>query len=312
MKKEIVAYSKEGNISQEKSEQEDKNEEVYYNRYSNRQRGEGSYRRGRGGRTRQNWGQNWRGRQRPFNSSRRGTNPLGYDGNPSTCHICGSINHWARGCPEKSENQDNNQEAYLIYHGEQAEYTLMASAKNISDNDTSLLGETIGCMVLDSGTTSTVGGLTWFDCFVETLTDDLRKKMVIRPGKRSFKFGTGQKLLSLKSVTLPCVIGNVRVDINADIVDAEIPLLLSKTAMKKAKTSLDFENDIIWIFGRKMKLETTSSGHYFVPITKPIKINYEYCQVLLIKEIEEKTRNEKFKIAKKLHWQFSHPSGSKL
>ena len=46
-------------------------------------------------------------------------------------------------------------------------------------------------------------------------------------------FGTGQKVPSLKSVTLPCLMGGVRVDINADIIDAEIPLLLSKAAMKK-------------------------------------------------------------------------------
>ena len=179
-------------------------------------------------------------------------------------------------------------------------------------NNMSLLGETVGCVVLDSGTTSTVGGLAWFECFIETLSDDLKKKMVIRPGSRSFKFGTGQKLPSLKSVTLPCVMGGVRVDINADIVDAEIPLLLSKAAMKKAGTSLDFKNDVIWIFGRKMKLETTSSGHYYVPITKPMKMDYENYLVLFLENIEEKTYDEKFKIAKKLHWQFSHPSGTKL
>ena len=88
--------------------------------------------------------------------------------------------------------------------------------------------------------------------------------------------------------------GGVRVDINADIVDAEIPLLLSKAAMKKAGTSLDFKNDIIWIFGRKMKLETTSSGHYYVPITKPMKMDYENYLVLFLENIEKKTHDEKF------------------
>ena len=39
-----------------------------------------------------------------------------------------------------------------------------------------LLGETFGCMVLDSGTTATVGGLTWYNCFLDTLSDDVHKK----------------------------------------------------------------------------------------------------------------------------------------
>ena len=56
----------------------------------------------------------------------------------------------------------------------------------------------------------------------------------------------------------------------------------------------------------------TSSGHYYVPITKPMKMDYENYLVLFLENIEEKTRDEKFKIAKKLHWQFSHPSGTKL
>ena len=143
VKKEIVAYSKEEKASQHKIEHDDENEEVYYNRFSDRQRGEGSYRRNRGRRR-----QNWRGRQRSFNSSsRRGTNPASYDGNPSTCFICGSINHWARECTEKAEEYNSNQETYLISHNEPAEYTLMATTDE-KLNNLSLLGETVGCVVL--------------------------------------------------------------------------------------------------------------------------------------------------------------------
>ena len=43
-----------------------------------------------------------------------------------------------------------------------------------------------------------------------------------------------------------------------------------------------------------------------------MKIDNKNCQVLFIKEIGKKNHSEKVKIAKKLHWQFSHPSGSKL
>ena len=75
--------------------------------------------------------------------------------------------HWARACTEKAEEQESNQEIYLISHSEQAEYTLMATTDE-KLNNMSLLGETVGCIVLDSGTT--------FQCFIETLSDDLKKK----------------------------------------------------------------------------------------------------------------------------------------
>ena len=39
-----------------------------------------------------------------------------------------------------------------------------------------------------------------------------------------FKFGSGNKLASVKRVVLLCIVAGFRVDINADIVDADIPL----------------------------------------------------------------------------------------
>ena len=181
MKKESVAYSEDRNTSQPKTEHEDKNEEVYYGRWSRNQRGGGSYRRGRGWRVRQNW----RGRTRSYNPSKGRTNPPGHDGKPSTCHICGSINHWARDCQEKSEEQgDSTHDSYicLMSHSVLPEDALMAQTNMETPNDKPLLGETIGCMVVDTGTTSTVGGLNWFDCFVATLSDEVRQRMVITKG----------------------------------------------------------------------------------------------------------------------------------
>ena len=146
----------------------------------------------------------------------------------------------------------------------------MAHTGEKSSSDTPLLRETIGSMILDSETTSTVGGLDWFNCFVETLTEEESQKLETFKGSRTFKFGTGQRLSSLKRVILPRMIGGVRVDISADIIDADIPLFLSKSAMKRAKTLMDFEKDTICLLGRKIKLNTTTSGHYYVPITKPM------------------------------------------
>ena len=53
------------------------------------------------------------------------------------------------------------------------------------------LGETPGFAVLDNGASSTVCGTKWYKCFLETLTDAQKKKIVKIKGVRTFKFGNG-------------------------------------------------------------------------------------------------------------------------
>ena len=50
--------------------------------------------------------------------------------------------------------------------------------------------------------------------------------------------------------------------LETDVVEADIPCLLSKAALKRAGTVLKLETDQAEIFGRAIDLESTSSGHY--------------------------------------------------
>ena len=111
---------------------------------------------------------------------RKKTNPPRPDGTPSTCGICGSIYHWVKDCPDKCEEQDRDVEEvkFVLFSSSEVnqddnlvEIILMSQP---CEKTLGLLGETIGSMVLDSGTTATVGGLTWYNCFVDTLSEDLR------------------------------------------------------------------------------------------------------------------------------------------
>ena len=51
----------------------------------------------------------------------------------------------------------------------------------------------------------------------------------------------------------------------ADVVDCDIPSLLSKKAMKKADVVINMNNDTAVIFGKSVPLNSTTSGHYCVP-----------------------------------------------
>ena len=129
---------------------------------------------------------------------------------------------------------------------------------------------------------------------------------------RTFKFADGNKLNSLYKVILPCVIADIEVSIITDVVDSDIPLLLSKDVMKRAGTCFNFENDTVMMLKKKIPLSCTSSGHYYIPITKPLPDKRKFKHILFIKEFSSKNMAEKIKIATKLHKQFSHPSSKKL
>ena len=52
-----------------------------------------------------------------------------------------------------------------------------------------------------------------------------------------------------------------------DVIDAKVPLSLSKNSRKLAKVKVNFDNDIINIFGEDIDISFTESGHYFIPIS---------------------------------------------
>ena len=110
---------------------------------------------------------------------------------------------------------------------------------------------------------------------------------------RTFKFGDGNKLNSLYKVILPCVIADIEVSIITDVVNSDIPLLLSKDAMKNAGTCLNFEDVTVTMLKKKIPLSCTSSGHYYIPITKPLPDKRKFKHIPFIKEISSKKYGQK-------------------
>ena len=81
----------------------------------------------------------------------------------------------------------------------------------------------------------------------------LYKKTIIQieDRMRTYKFGSRNKLKSLNRVNLPWVIAGTEVSIITDVVESDIPLLLSKDAMKRARICLDFESDCVTMLRKK-------------------------------------------------------------
>ena len=178
-------------------------------------------------------------------------NPDGPDGQPLRCLSCDSIRHLVKQCPHSYENMAKQKvEKAVLFTSNKPQETLL------------LLAESANSAVLDSACTSTVAGETWMNCYMDSLEPVIRDKVVEQSSDTMFKFGGGTVLKSNRKVIFPCSVAGVECEIEADVVESDIPLLLSKDSMKKAKMKLDLENDSASIFGNEVQLQCTSSGHY--------------------------------------------------
>ena len=95
------------------------------------------------------------------------------------------------------------------------------------------------------------------------------------------------------------------------VIESDIPLLSSKSFMKKLGVMTDLEdNHVYWKRGEIKELKVTSTGHYAVAITKGQNFEDEknFMKYVLY---SYGVRDSKAK-ALKLHGQFAHPSMEKL
>ena len=166
----------------------------------------------------------------------QGTNPLDRYGRRTRCTVCQSIYHWAKGCPTKSEHakltEDERQTEI-----EECNITLLSKDTLI------FMVQSLGSAVIDTACTRSVCGEKWLGHYVSQLTQDELLKMKDIKSAIPFKFGDGRIVHSTKKVKITAVIAQTRCQIKTEVVPADIPLLLSKTSLKRAGAVLDIGND---------------------------------------------------------------------
>ena len=175
-----------------------------------------------------------------------------------------------------------------------------------------LESETWNAAVLDSGATNTVASKIWFNCYINSSNSEEKSKIQHHIGTNVYRFGNGKLVQAVENKDLPIVMGGEHVMLNTDIVQSDIPLLLSRKSMKRAGMTIDFKNDQAVAFPQKIRLINTKSGHSTIPIRPYNTILNNIATgtntvVVLIATSETKT-----KIIQKLHSQFTHLSSDKL
>lgn len=252
-------------------------------------------------------------------SKMRGTNPRDKFGRPSKCKICFSVFHWWKDCPNKSESvnmaEDRGYDRDMT-NVEECNITLFTSAnEDISKQtvESVFAVESKNAAVIDTACTRTVCGEKWLDNYLESIKDTSTVQSVY--SKKPFRFGDGNIVYSFRKVSLPANIGDTNCNIDVEVVKADIPLLLSKTSLKKAGTVLDLQNDQATMFNKPVVLQFTSSGHYCIDLTggdmvPEAEVENDSQIVLMIdSQLDEK---EKINMSRKLHKQFGHASSEKL
>ena len=256
----------------------------------------------------------WRGADiRGRVSGERHMNPLGVDGKPMLCNGCGSYRHFLETCPESWENIRAKSQCDVKYVVEEAEeyepYRIFLTGHDPSELS-AFVAEAQNCAVLDTACGRTVCGTQWFDAYRDQI-DSADIQLIEPQGSCKFKFGAGPLIPSLGTYGVPITMAGVDMMLTTDVVDCDIPLLLSKSAMKSAGIVIDMNDDSARIFGKTVPLDTTTSGHYCVPI----KVEYPVSDVSRV--MSAVTENESVgpdmsKTLLKLHRQFGHPSQNKL
>ena len=305
------------------------NEEAYWMRgYSGgRQRGRGRpFQRNNTGRA-NNSERNDRGRpsNRRYSKGNRPLNCAGPDGRTLLCRACGSYRHLIAECPDSWENKghvnvvendesanpddnNNNDSECMFLRNIENEDTIFLSKIGNIESDI-LNKEARKCKVLDSACSSTVCGESWMNDYLLSLTPEDRKKVVVKESDKLFKFGGGEKLKSVGRYMIPIVIVDKEVMLATDVVKSDLPLLLSKSSMKKANMKMDLQTDTAEIYGVKVMLNETLSGHYCIPIDRNEMTSVETVCAVTMKNLDDK---EKYKMILKLHRQFAHPTADKL
>ena len=230
----------------------------------------------------------------------RGNSRGAYSSYKRRCFRCNSEDHILKDCPIEEANHVDAEEVNMNVH-----ITLHLSQR-------SLQVEALGKGLLDSGCSRTVAGQVWYDEYLKTLSTEERANVKETESKSVFRFGDGVETKSSVCASVPVYVGKQRFLMDMEVVPNEIPLLISKGAMKQMGMQLDFLRDVATVKGDEIRLICTTTGHYCLPMNHTCIDDQSVHFVLNVQCLEGLSEREMASKALKLHRQFSHASKEKL
>ena len=250
-------------------------------------------------------------------------NPKDKMGRRLKCRECGSHKHLQKQCLYYKKRKGDQQAMVTqgevsdpgsVTEGDSDEYEDAQDnvQKVLFTNDKAELSrftaESLCSAALDTCCTSSVSGEKWMEIYLQALPKHMKGKVKgpFSTGTE-FTFGNNQSLKSGKAFKIPIIIGKDAHEIVVDVINSDIPLLLSKSHMKQLGIALDMANDTATANGKPLKVNTTSAGHFIVNLLgdKDDDDNAFLAEVMNIDLTEEST-DRVYKLLNKLHRQLGH------
>ena len=167
------------------------------------------------------------------------------------------------------------------------------------------LSQSLRCLTLDSATTKTCIGRKYKDDMVASSSDTEKQSFETYSENRSFKFGNGVRYPSKSGIKIPIVLGKLRYDLFASIIDANIPLLVGNPDMRNMGLSINFEKDKAFISKTNEYFDLNKNGNGL--LTLPLNVEPMKKETHEILKVEGCSEEELEKKVKKVHEVLCHP-----
>ena len=93
--------------------------------------------------------------------------------------------------------------------------------------------------------------------------------------ERVFKFGGGETRSSKGVVIYPCSVGGRNIKLRTEVVNAEFPLLLGNSFLKKVGAVLNIRDEKALILDTEVDMKEASSGHFTLCIDLCISLCWD-------------------------------------
>lgn len=270
-------------------------------------------------------------RSRPSSNYKGKKNNLGLNGKPKKCYLCKCehvdncncpcVYHLADKCPQRKARVTGVEKPKPDFG------LFMNSSVFYTTDDVLIVGEKLDNLVLltvstrdavvDCACPTTVAGEAWVQGFIESLDNDSKTLVQHYSSERTFKFGGGEKRVSLGVVVLPCRLAGKNLMIKTEVVRADFPLLLGNSMLKKVGAVLYIKEQKAVILDTEVIMKEAGSGHFMLQIEPPLG-GAEFFK--FVGQSEESVsnclvtmdRDLTYQDIQKLHHTFGHVASSKL
>ena len=168
----------------------------------------------------------------------------------SKCLIYDSKMRWAKHCLHRIIKDSANNAEVSESECEDTENVQITLITEKFEVNNVFLADMSCSAAIYTACSEAVARIDWLIIFTKNLYEYLLNQVLYKKWNTPLKFGDARKVYSQNKAKIPAKIGKTPCNIEINIVDAKIPLLLSKSSLKKANTLINLQNHKVTMFDK--------------------------------------------------------------